>query len=72
VTPTPPSGAGPERPPNYFSLDQQRVRLVADVVRQHSPLGEQDALDLAAHVLHTVDHLPETLRHARPPSGARA
>ena len=59
-------------PSGYFSLYQQRVRLVADAVKQPSTLSEQDAVDLAEHVLHTIDHIPEKVRYARPPIGAPA
>jgi hypothetical protein len=47
---------------NYISLYDQRVRLVAHAVNQHSTLSEKDALDLAVHVLHAIDHIPEKVR----------
>jgi hypothetical protein len=57
---------------DYFSLYHQRVRLVADAVRRHTKLSEEDALDLAVHVLHTIDHIPDKVRNARPEVGASA
>jgi hypothetical protein len=46
----------------YVSLHEQRIRLVADALRQHSKLGEKDAADLAVHVLYAIDHIPEKVR----------
>jgi hypothetical protein len=47
---------------NYISLYDKRVRLVAYALKQHSKLGEKDAMDLAVHVLHAIDHIPEKVR----------
>lgn len=44
------------------SLYEKRVRLVADALREHSELGDDDAVALAAHALHALDHIPETVR----------
>lgn len=46
----------------YISLYDQRVKLVADALRQHSKLGEKTAVTLAEHALHALDHIPEKLR----------
>jgi hypothetical protein len=46
----------------YVSLYERRVRLVADAIKAHSKLSEQDALELAVHVLYALDHIPEVVR----------
>lgn len=46
----------------YTTLYEQRVRLVAYALRQNSKLGETAALELAVHVLHAIDHIPEKVR----------
>jgi ABC-type transport system involved in cytochrome bd biosynthesis fused ATPase/permease subunit len=46
----------------YISLYDQRIRLVADALRQHSELSKKDASDLAVHVLYAIDHIPEKVR----------
>jgi hypothetical protein len=46
----------------YTSLYEQRVELVARSLMQHSELEEKTATDLAVHVLHAIDHVPEKLR----------
>jgi hypothetical protein len=46
----------------YISLYDQRIRLVADALEQNSGLGEAEALELAVHVLHAIDHVPEKVR----------
>jgi Family of unknown function (DUF6307) len=47
---------------NYVSFYEQRIRLVAHAMTQHSKLSEKDAADLAVHVLHAIDHIPEKVR----------
>ena len=47
---------------NHISLYQQRLRLVANALTQHSKLSEKDAAGLAVHVLHAIDHIPEKVR----------
>jgi hypothetical protein len=49
-------------PRNYVSLYEQRIRLVADALTQHSKLSAKDASDLAVHVLYAIDHIPEKVR----------
>lgn len=46
----------------YVSLYDQRVRLVADAVKQNSKLKEAEAIELAVHVLQAIDHVPEKVR----------
>jgi hypothetical protein len=46
----------------YISLYEQRIRLVAHALTQHSKLSEKDASDLAVHVLYALDHIPEKVR----------
>lgn len=41
---------------------QRRVELVADTIKAHSKLGDKAAAELAAHVLHTINSIPETVR----------
>ncbi|OZM70153.1 hypothetical protein CFN78_26645 [Amycolatopsis antarctica] len=40
----------------------QRVLLVQGIVREHSPLDGQAALDLAVRMVHALDTVPEKLR----------
>jgi hypothetical protein len=47
----------PVRTP-YF----QRLELVKDTIRAHSKLGETVANDLAVHVLHALNSIPEKMR----------
>jgi hypothetical protein len=46
----------------YISLYEQRIRLVAQALTQHSELSEKEAADLAIHVLYALDHIPEKVR----------
>jgi hypothetical protein len=46
----------------YISLYEQRIRLVANALTQHSKLSEKEASDLAVHVLYALDHIPEKVR----------
>jgi hypothetical protein len=40
----------------------QRLELVADTIRTHSKLGDKAASELAVHVLHALNSIPETMR----------
>lgn len=40
----------------------QRLELVKDTIKAHSKLGEKAASELAVHVLHTLNSIPEKLR----------
>lgn len=46
----------------YVSRYDARVDLVRRTLREHSNLEEKAAADLAVHVLHVLDHLPEQVR----------
>jgi hypothetical protein len=46
----------------YTSPYDQRVQLVAQAFEQHSKLSEKTAAELAVHVLHAIDHIPEKVR----------
>lgn len=41
---------------------EQRVRLAATTIKQHSRLDEQDSRDLAIKVLRAIDHIPAKIR----------
>ena len=47
----------------FVSLYDQRVKLVADVLLEHSALGQEAATALAAQVLYVLDHIPERVRY---------
>ena len=40
----------------------RRVELVADTIKAHSKLGDKAAAELAVHVLHTLNSIPEIIR----------
>jgi hypothetical protein len=40
----------------------QRVELVKDTIQTHSKLGDKAASDLAVHVLHALNSIPEKIR----------
>lgn len=46
----------------YSTLYEQRVRLVALALKEHSKLGEKAASEAAVHVLHAIDSIPEKVR----------
>jgi Family of unknown function (DUF6307) len=46
----------------YVSLHDQRLRLVADAITQNSKLSDDKAVELAAHALYALDHIPEKVR----------
>jgi hypothetical protein len=48
----------------YVSLYDQRVKLVADTIMTRSKLKGEAATELAAHVLHALDHIPEKVRYS--------
>jgi hypothetical protein len=39
-----------------------RIELVADTIKAHSKLGDKAAGELAVHVLHTLNSIPEKIR----------
>jgi Family of unknown function (DUF6307) len=46
----------------YVSLHDQRVRIVADALRQNSKLSDDAAVELAVHAIYALDHIPEKVR----------
>jgi len=50
--------ASPEIRPPYL----QRLELVKDTIRTHSKLGDKAARELAVHVLHALNSIPEKVR----------
>ncbi|WP_367127692.1 DUF6307 family protein [Saccharothrix sp. HUAS TT1] len=48
--------------PTYLSLYERRIELVREALSAHSELSRKDARDLAVHVLHALDRIPENLR----------
>jgi HJR/Mrr/RecB family endonuclease len=46
----------------YVSVHDQRVKLVAQALRENSKLGEKAATELAEHALYALDHIPEKVR----------
>jgi Family of unknown function (DUF6307) len=40
----------------------QRLELVADAIKAHSKLGDKAASELAVHVLHALNSIPEKMR----------
>ncbi len=40
----------------------QRVELVKDTITAHSKLDDKAAAELAVHVLHTLNSIPEKMR----------
>lgn len=40
----------------------RRVELVADTIKSHSKLGDKAAAELAVHVLHALNSIPEKIR----------
>lgn len=46
----------------HITLYERRVNLVADTLSQHSELPEEKTHELAVHVLHAIDYIPEKLR----------
>jgi hypothetical protein len=49
----------------YIPLYERRVKLVADALAGHSELSEKTAMEVAVHVLHALDHIPEEVRYSR-------
>jgi hypothetical protein len=39
-----------------------RLDLVADTIKTHSKLADKDASELAVHVLHALNSIPEKMR----------
>jgi hypothetical protein len=39
-----------------------RVELISDTIKAHSKLGDKAAGDLAVHILHALNSIPEKVR----------
>ncbi len=39
-----------------------RLELVTDTIKSHSKLGDKAAGELAVHILHTLNSIPEKVR----------
>ncbi|MBB2989627.1 hypothetical protein FHR72_001090 [Mycolicibacterium iranicum] len=48
--------------PTLSTPYEKRVALVADVIRDNSKVGGKAADELAVHVLHALDSIPEKMR----------
>ncbi|HEX3589263.1 MAG TPA: DUF6307 family protein [Pseudonocardiaceae bacterium] len=48
--------------PIVLSGYELRLKMVTDAVRKHSKLGEKAATEVAVHVLHSLDTIPEKIR----------
>ena len=40
----------------------QRLELVRDTISAHSKLGDKAAVELATHILHALNSIPEKMR----------
>lgn len=40
----------------------RRLDMVKDAIKAHSKLGDQAASDLAVHILHALNSIPEKIR----------
>ena len=46
----------------FRSPYDKRLQLVVDTIQQHEKLSDQATSELAVHVLHALDHIPERVR----------
>ncbi|HEU5475894.1 MAG TPA: DUF6307 family protein [Actinophytocola sp.] len=46
----------------YVSLYDLRVKMVQKALQDNSALDDKLSFDLAVHVLHALDHIPEKSR----------
>ena len=46
----------------YVSRYDQRVKIVTEVLVQHTQLADKAATELAVQVLYAVDRIPEKIR----------
>lgn len=49
-------------PTTFRSPYLQRLELVKDTIRSHSKLGDKAASELAEHILHALNSIPEKMR----------
>jgi hypothetical protein len=54
--------ASPSSTAAFTPRYEQRVQLVQAIVRNHSTLDDKAASELAVHMLHALDTIPEKLR----------
>ena len=40
----------------------ERLEMVRDTVKAHSNLGDKAAIELATHILHALNSIPEKMR----------
>jgi Family of unknown function (DUF6307) len=45
-----------------LSQYERRLKTVTDIVKEHSKLGGKAAGEIAVHVLHALDTIPEVVR----------
>ena len=45
-----------------LSQYENRLKTVSDIVRSHSKLGDKAAGEIAVHILHALDTIPEKIR----------
>ncbi|GAB3500073.1 DUF6307 family protein [Amycolatopsis cihanbeyliensis] len=48
--------------PVFVSRYDQRIKLVQDVLKEHTTYSDEKCRELAVQVLHTVDTIPEKMR----------
>ncbi len=49
-------------PTTFRSPYDLRVDLVRGTIKSHSKLNDEEAVELAEHVLHTLNSIPEKMR----------
>ena len=49
-------------PTTFRTPYDQRVELVTHIITAHSKLGDKAASELAVHVLHALNSIPEKMR----------
>ncbi|HEX5120239.1 MAG TPA: DUF6307 family protein [Pseudonocardiaceae bacterium] len=48
--------------PIVLSGYELRLKMVADAIQDHSKMGKKAATEVAVHVLHSLDSIPEKIR----------
>jgi hypothetical protein len=46
----------------FLTRYEQRIRFVQGTIQEHSKLTDKASRELAVHVIHALDHIPETTR----------
>ena len=49
-------------PTTFRTPHDLRIELIKDTIKTHSKLGDKAASELAVHVLHALNSIPEKLR----------